>query len=283
MSGIDKLLGLGIGWRPELATMIDRRPDLGFVEVTAEHFPGARVPAAIDRLRERGMAVIPHGISLSLGGAEPVDRDRVRALADLAQRVGAPLVSEHVAFVRAGGVESGHLLPVPRTRAALETLVENVKVARDILGPVPLALENISTLFEWPDAQVPEADFVTELLDRTDSLLLLDIANVWANAKNLGGDPIALLRGLPLHRLAYCHVGGGEERDGVYHDTHAASVPAGVFDLVADLCALTDPPGVMIERDDHFPSEREIQAELDRLAQSVSAGAQRRREVASVG
>ncbi|MGB7157099.1 MAG: DUF692 domain-containing protein [Tepidisphaeraceae bacterium] len=269
-------LGLGIGWRPEIALTIDRRRDLGFVEITAEHFPGAQVPPAIDRLRERGLAVIPHGISLSLGGAEPVDRDRVRALGDLAKRVGAPLVSEHIAFVRAGGIESGHLLPVSRTRAGLEVVVENVKVARDLL-PVPLALENISILFDWPGAEMAEAEFVTEILERTDSLLLLDIANVWANAKNLGGEERALLRDLPLNRLAYVHVGGGEERDGVYHDTHAAPVPAGVFDLVESLCTLTHPPGVMIERDDDFPPDWELEAELDRLARAVQAGAERRR------
>jgi len=275
-------LGLGIGWRPQIALAIDRIPDLGFVEITAENFPRGAVPPAIDRLRERGLAVIPHGISLSLGGAEPIDRDRVRALADLARRVNAPFVSEHIAFVRAGGMEAGHLLPVPRTRAGLEATIENVKIARDLLAPLPLALENISTLFDWPNAEMSEADFVTEILDRTDSLLLLDIANIWANAKNLGGDPVELLRQLPLGRIAYCHVGGGEEHNGVYHDSHAAAVPEGVFELVTELCAITDPPGVMIERDDDFPPAAVIEAELDRLAQAVAEGA-RRREGAHVG
>ena len=272
---------LGIGWHPEIALTIDRRPNLGFVEITAEHFPGARVPAAIDRLRERGLSIIPHGISLSLGGAEPVDRARVRALADLAKRVGAPLVSEHIAFVRAGGAEAGHLLPVPHTRAGLEAVIENVKVARDLLAPIPLALENVSVLFDWPDAEMAEAEFVTEVLERTDSLMLLDIANVWANAQNLGGDPVALLRRLPLERLAYVHVGGGEERDGVYHDTHAAPVPGGVFNLVTELCAIATPPGVMIERDDDFPPGPVLEAELDRLAQAARDGF-RQREAARV-
>ena len=267
---------LGIGWRPEIAVTIDRRPDLGFVEITAEHFPGARVPVAIDRLRERGLSIIPHGISLSLGGAEPIDRARVRALADLAKRVGAPLVSEHIAFVRAGGAEAGHLLPVPRTRAGIEALIENVKVARDLLAPIPLALENVSILFDWPGAEMAEADFIGEVLERSDSLMLLDIANVWANAKNLGGDPVALLRRLPLERLAYVHVGGGEERDGVYHDTHAAPVPEGLFDLVTELCAVATPPGVMIERDDDFPPGPVLEAELDRLGQAVRDGSRRR-------
>src|SRR5688500_19191255 len=165
-------LGLGIGWRPEIAIPIERRRDLGFVEIVAEHFPSDRpIPRAFELLCERGLRVIPHGISLSLGGAEPVDVNRVRAMADLAKRVDAPLVSEHIAFVRAGGVEAGHLLPVPRTRAALDVLVENVLRAKEHL-PVPLALENISTLFDWPGAEMDEAEFVAEALQRTDSLML---------------------------------------------------------------------------------------------------------------
>src|SRR5688572_4820465 len=146
-------LGLGIGWRPEIAVAIDRRRDLGFVEIVAEHFPAGRpIPRALDVLRGRGVRVVPHGISLSLGSAEPLDVGRVRALAEVARRVDAPLVSEHIAFVRAGGVEAGHLLAVPRTRGALDVLVENVLRAKELLT-VPLALENISTLFAWPSAE----------------------------------------------------------------------------------------------------------------------------------
>ena len=109
--------GLGIGWRPELALAIDRRRGLGFVEIVAENIDPDRPPDALVRLMDRGVRVIPHGISLSLGGAEPIERPRVKRLADLANRFGSPLVSEHIAFVRAGGMEAGHLLPLPRTGA----------------------------------------------------------------------------------------------------------------------------------------------------------------------
>jgi uncharacterized protein (UPF0276 family) len=262
-------LGLGIGWRPEFALAIERRSDLGFVEIVAENIDSDDLPTPLAKLRDRGVRIIPHGISLSLGGAENVDLKRVEQLAKLAERFDAPLVSEHIAFVRAGGVESGHLLPVPRTRGAMNVLVENVLLAKRHL-PVPLALENISTLVAWPDAEMSEAEFVTELLERTDTLLLLDIANLWANCQNLGGDPVEMLRQFPLARLAYVHMGGGIERDGVYHDTHAAAVPDGAIDLLRQLCQLASPPGVMLERDDHFPSDRELNEELDRIARAMS-------------
>lgn len=266
-------LGLGIGWRREIALTIERRTDLGFVEIVADDFFGGRaLPAALMNLRERGLKIVPHGLSLSLGGAERVDARRVAELASVADRVGAPLVSEHIAFVRADGVEAGHLLPIPRTWAALDVLVENVLEAKKHL-PVPLALENISTLVEWPGAEMDEATFFRAALERTDSLMLLDIANLWANAKNFGRDALAELRELPLERLAYVHIGGGVERDGVYHDTHAARAPAGVIELLGELCAIATPPGAMLERDDHYPPPDQLNAELDAIAGAMTRGA----------
>ena len=272
-------LGVGIGWRSEIARTIERRRDLGFVELVAEHFPpSVALPIALENLHERGIRMIPHGLSLSLGGAERIDSRRVDALAQLAERVSAPLVSEHIAFVRAGEAEAGHLLPIPRTRAALDVLVENVLEAKKHL-PVPLALENISTLVQWPGAEMDEATFLREALERTDCLMLLDIANFGANAKNFGKSAVGELRQLPLERLAYVHVGGGFEKDGVYHDTHAHPTPPGVIELLEELCAMVDPPGVMLERDDHYPPPDRLNAELDAIADAMSVGAGRRAAV----
>lgn len=269
-------LGLGIGWRAEIALTIERRTDLGFVEIVAEHFsPERALPQSLVNLRERGLAIVPHGLSLSLGSAERIDPRRVDALANLATRVGAPFVSEHIAFVRSGDLEAGHLLPIPRTRAAIDILVENVREAQKRL-PAPLALENISTLVQWPGAEMDEATFVREILDRTDCLMLFDVANFWANAKNFGKDAVGELSALPLERLAYVHVGGGVERDGIYHDTHAAATPNGVLELLESLCTIASPPGVMLERDDDYPPPRQLNEELDAIAAAVSRGTSQR-------
>ncbi len=263
-------LGLGIGWRPEIALAIDRRRDLGFVELLAEDFfDGDRLPIPVEHLRERGVRIVPHGVGLSLGGAEPIDRKRLDALARLARRVDAPLVSEHIAFVRGGGIESGHLLPLPRTRAAVELVVANIREAKAALG-IPLAVENIASLFEWPDAEMDEAAFLAEVVERADVMLLLDIANVYANARNHGYDPHALLDRIPLERIAYVHVAGGTEKDGLYHDTHTHDVNRGVLELLGELCARTAIPGVMLERDDDFPSDAQLNAELDAIAECIA-------------
>ncbi len=268
-------LGLGIGWRPELALAIDRRRDLGFVELMAESFdPRGALPAPIERLRERGVALVPHGVSLSLGGAEALDRGRLAALARLAERVQAPLVSEHLAFVRGGGVESGHLLPLPRTREALDVVVGNLEIAKAAL-PVPLAVENIATLLEWPDGEMNEAEFLTEVLERSNALLVLDVENLYANARNHGYDPVEFLDAVPLERIAYVHVAGGVQRAGLYHDTHAHAVPREVLDLLTELSARTDVPGVMLERDDRFPAAALVNGELDAIAAAVASGTAR--------
>ena len=274
------LAGVGIGWRPELAGFVARHQGLGFAEVVAEGIhPGQPLPAGLGDLLERGVPVVPHGVRLSLGSAGEPDPARVQHLAGLAERLGAPLVSEHVAFVRGGGLEAGHLLPVPRTREALAVLVANVRLAQAGLG-VPLALEHVAALLEWPASELDEAAFLTELLERTDALLLLDVANLYANARNHGGDPLAFLDALPLERIAYVHVAGGVERDGLYHDTHAHPTPPAVLELVTELCSRfttrRDPPGVMLERDDAYPPEAELAAELDAIAAATRAGAPRR-------
>src|SRR4029450_4972474 len=113
--------------------------------------------------------------------------------------------------------------------------------------PLPLALEPIAALFDWPDNELDEADFLAEILDRTGAWLLLDIANVYANARNRAGDPADLLDRLPLERIAYVHVAGGAEHDGFYHATHTHPVPAEVLDLLGELSRRRRPPAVMLE------------------------------------
>ena len=264
-------LGRGAGWRPQIDGALARAEGLGFIEVIAESIGARGLPDGIVAARERGLHVVPHGIGLSLGGAERPDRRRLEQLASVAERTGAPLVSEHIAFVRAGGREAGHLLPVPRTRAALEIIAENVAIAQDML-PVPLALEHVAALVEWPGAEMDESTFVGELIERTGALLLLDLSNLYANAFNHGYDPLETLMRFPLDRVAYVHVGGGVHRDGVYHDTHAHPVVPEVLVLLEELFAVAAAPGVLLERDDDFPAEHELHAELDAIGRAMRDG-----------
>jgi uncharacterized protein (UPF0276 family) len=269
-------LGVGIGWRSELAMFIERHGDLDFVEVIAEEFSAAdRLPMPLAMLRSCGVAIVPHGISLSLGGAEPPHPERLKSLARLARLLDAPLVSEHLAFVRAGGMESGHLLPLCRTRQTLEVVAANIRQAANAL-PVPLAIENIASLVEWPNNDMDEASFLAEVLDRTDTGLLLDVSNLYGNALNHGWEPEQFLDRVPLERISYVHVAGGVERNGLYHDSHAHPVMPAVLELLEELCSRVTPPGVLLELDDQFPADDQITAELAAIADAVSRGTARR-------
>lgn len=276
-------LGTGIGWRPEIAEAVEGMPGIDWVEVVAENVCPGHLPESLLRLRGRGVTVVPHGVSLGLGGAERPDEGRLAALAERAETLGSPLVTEHIAFVRAGGamtaspaIEAGHLLPVPRTRDALDVLCENVRIAQDAL-PVPLAVENIAALIAWPGEEMTEGQFLYELADRTGVRLLIDVANLHTNHVNLGEDPAEALAELPLEALAYVHVAGGFERDGVWHDSHAHPVPEPVLDVLTDLASRVSPPGVLLERDENFPEADEMERELDAIRHAVGKGAEGRR------
>ncbi|WP_443065986.1 DUF692 domain-containing protein [Streptomyces sp. NBC_00503] len=260
-------LGVGIGWRPEIADAVAGLEGLDWVEVVAENICPGHLPEPLQRLLDRGVRVVPHGVSLGIGGADRPDPAKLAALGERAVALGAPLVTEHIAFVRTSSqtpgrtLEAGHLLPVARTWDSLHVLCENVRIAQDCL-PVPLALENIAALVSWPGEELTEGQFLTELVERTGVRLLIDVANLHTNRVNRGEDPATVLDGIPLEALAYVHVAGGVERDGVWHDTHAHPVPGVVLDVLAELRARVEPAGVLLERDDDFPAGAELAGEL---------------------
>ncbi|MFI0235234.1 DUF692 domain-containing protein [Streptomyces sp. NPDC016845] len=271
-------LGTGIGWRPEIADIVEAMPGIDWVEAVAENVCPGHLPDSLLRLRARGVTVVPHGVSLGLGGAERPDEHRLADLAARAEALGSPLVTEHIAFVRAGGertasplLEAGHLLPVPRTEDALDVLCENIRIAQDAL-PVPLAVENIAALFGWPGERMTEGQFLYELVERTGVRLLIDVANLYTNYVNRGEDPGRALDEMPVEAIAYVHVAGGFKRDGVWHDSHAHPVPRAVLDILADLASRVAPPGVLLERDENFPyDETELEREVAKIRETVAA------------
>lgn len=267
-------LGVGIAWRPPIDDLATAR---AFTEVVAENVDPADPPPT---LRRPGLAVVPHGVELGLAGAEPPDPARLDRLATLATTLHAPLVSEHVAFVRAGAdragvhgdvLEAGHLVPAPRTYEALGVLCDNVRRAQDAL-PVPLAVENIAATLRWPEDELDEPDFLVELVERTGVALLLDVANLYGTCVAHGGDPHAMLRRLPLTEVAYVHIAGGTLRDGLYADTHADPMHDAVLALLTDVVRLTgtNHPPVLLERDENIRPDV-VAAEVARIEEAVRA------------
>ncbi|MFJ2757556.1 DUF692 domain-containing protein [Nocardioides sp. NPDC087217] len=271
--------GIAVAWRPAIAELLQTYAAsgrLGFTEVVAENTAPEQVPQAV---RDLGVPVIAHGVTLGLAGADRPAEDRLTRLAELAEVLDSPFVSEHVAFVRASGspdplhgdvLEAGHLLPPPRTKDSLDVLVDNVRIAQGQL-PVPLAIENIAATFTWPEDTISEPDFLTELVERTGVRLVLDVANLYASAVARSSDPVADLARFPLDAVAYMHVAGGTEREGLYIDTHAHPMPTPVLSLLAtavEAYAGRRLPGIMLERDADV-SPQTVDPEFTKLAEAI--------------
>ncbi len=274
--------GVGVGFRPELSAGLLRAPEsVDFLEVVAESLYSRG-----DWLRE-AMAlravwpVIPHGVKLSLASAEGVDLERARKLGELARQLRAPMVSEHVALTRAGGREIGHLTAVPFTREAVTVVARNVAATRRLLPDVPFLLENIAWTLRWPGDAMGEGDFHHEVVRATGCGLLLDVANVYANARNSGVAPRALLESFPLDAVAMVHVAGGVLEDGFFFDTHAHAVSSEVMDLVALVLERCGDVPIVLERDGRFPPFEETARELAALRALSGAATVRERVVES--
>ncbi len=281
--------GTAIAWRAPIADDLARLADKGrlqFTEVVAENVDPTNPPAALRDLAAR-VTVIPHGVSLGLADASMPDPSRLDRLGDLAELFDAPLVSEHLAFVRAADtpdalhgdvLEAGHLMPPPRTRQMLEIACENIALAQAEL-PVPLAIENIAALLSWPEDEFDEPDFLTQIVRETGVRIVLDVANLHASATARGTDPQEELQRFPLDAVAYVHVAGGTERDGLYIDTHGHPVPNSVADLLTAYVAQRtaagkDLPGIMLERDTDVRPEAVLQ-DLDVIDRAVVQGLSR--------
>jgi hypothetical protein len=269
----------GLLWRPALAAGILENLDrIDLIEVIADGYFDAP-KQEIEALRTMGANVplVLHGVSMGLASAAPVEKKRIERMARLIDRVRPDHWSEHLAFVRGGGVEIGHLAAPPRTQATIEGTAENLARVARVTG-MPL-IENVATLIDPPASTCSEADWIRSIARETGAGLLLDLHNLYANAINFGSDPAELLGSLPLERVREVHLAGGRWLRGRLLDDHLHAVPDPVFDLLSLLGARAPNLDVIVERDDCLPPIEVLLAELDRARAALSSG-RRAREAA---
>ena len=259
------VLGVGMGYRDPLRKEILQYPDgIDFLEITADNFlqsPNTRW-VFLDALRSR-YSLIPHGLNLSLGSAEGLNREYLSELTELVQRVNPPWWSEHIAFTKAEGVEIGHLSPLPFNRASIDAFCDNVCEAQDRIE-TPLILENITYTVDLPWHEMEENKFLGELLDRTGCGLLLDVTNLFINSQNHGYDPVEFLKTIPPERIIQLHFVGGMMKDGKWIDNHSQNTQDDIFQLIDSVLQYAPVKGVILERDANFPPFTTIADELER-------------------
>lgn len=279
---IDQLprLGVGLGFRRPLARqIIDHAGEIDFLEIISEHYLGfSRYDKRELRELRRRFTLVPHGLSLSPGTLEPADERYLRDVNRLVRKVDAPWWSDHLAMTRAGRIDIGHLAPVPMTREMLEVVCRNITRAKDRVRR-PFAIENIAYTLQLPGADVSEAGFISRVLERTDSGLLLDLMNLHANSRNHGYDPYLFLDSIPLRRVVQVHIIGGHYAGGVLVDSHSRPTPEEVWRMLEFVARRTEIKAVLLEWDELFPEFNVIVEQLER-ARAILAGAQSHQEVA---
>lgn len=252
-------LGTGIGFRPELKSLIFlNRDKISFIEIIAEHYMD--VPE--EKLRELDLLkahfiVIPHAINLSLGSAEGLDHAYVQKLKTLIEYIDPPYWSEHISYTRAHGIDAGHLSPVIFNEIFLDVLKRNIEEVKGIIA-YPLILENITYHIDLPGRTYSDVEFLNKLQKETGCGLLLDITNLYINSKNMHFDPYAFVDALNHGSVVQLHYVGYEEGAGQIVDTHAAKTSPELFELMRHVVAKQQPKGILLERDDRFEEEAEI-------------------------
>ena len=256
--------GAGLGLRRALMgpLLSMRQGAVDFMEVAPENWigVGGRLGKQFRQLTER-YPVVLHGLSLDIGGPDPVDEDLVRSVRGLMGEMDVPLYSEHLSYCAAQG-HLYDLLPIPFTEEAVRHVAARVRQVQDIIGQ-PIALENAS-YYAQPLAELSEVEFINAVIKESGCDLLLDVNNIYVNSINHRYDPVEFLDALPLERVRYIHVAGHyDEADDLKVDTHGTDVIDPVWALLAQAYQRLGPTPTLLERDFNLPP-------LDELLQEVT-------------
>lgn len=268
MSLIHSHLGFGLGLRTShYQTIINDKPDVDWFEIISENFlvPGGRPWHYLDQIRV-DYPIVMHGVSLSIGSTDPLDRDYLNQLKQLIKTIQPPWVSDHLCWTNVGGHNTHDLMPMPYTEEALSHVVNRVKQVQDFLGQ-RILLENPSSYVAFADSSLSEWEFMAELAKQADCLLLLDINNIYVSSFNHNFDSMMYLNAMPVDRVQQFHLAGHYLAGDFIIDTHDAPIIDPVFDLYAQALKRFGEVSVMIERDDNIPPLDELIEELDKVKQ----------------
>ena len=252
----------GIGLRaPHVREVLERRPVVAWFEIHSENYfaDGGPVLATLDRIRA-DYPLAMHGVGMSLGSTDPLDRGHLAKLKRLADRVNPAVISEHLCWSGVGGRHFNDLLPLPYTEEALDHVCARVAAVQDFLVR-ELVVENVSSYYAYPESTVPEHEFVAAVAARTGCRLLVDVNNIYVNARNHGIDPHAYLAAIPRAAVAEIHLAGFDDSGPILIDTHGAPVAPEVWRLYAEAIARFGPVPTLIEWDTDIPAFAVLQRE----------------------
>lgn len=264
-------LGFGLGLRVDhYETILNTSPAVDWFEIISENYlvPGGKPLHYLDRIRER-YPLVMHGVSLSIGSTDPLNRDYLKQLKELAARVQPAWISDHLCWTGVHGRNMHDLLPLPYTEETIDHVAARIRQVQDFLGR-QILIENVSSYVSFAQSQLSEWDFLRAISERADCLLLFDVNNIYVSSVNHGFDPIDYLNGIPADRVQQFHLAGHEDHGRYIIDTHDQPVPDPVWDLYAHALRRFGSISTMIERDDNIPPLAELIEELQH-ARSIAA------------
>lgn len=256
--------GFGIGLRPaHYQTIVDTLPALDWFEIISEDFMLEGGPSLyyLDKIREK-YPMAMHGVSLSIGSSDPLDKDYLQRLKTLVNRIEPLWVSDHLCWTGVNGVNIHDLMPLPYTQECITHVVNRIRQVQDYLGQ-PILLENVSSYVSYRALEMTEWEFLTQVAEQADCFILLDINNIYVNAFNHGFNVKDYLNGVPKKRIRQFHLAGHDNLTTHIVDTHDDSIIDEVWKLYEMALELFGPVATLIERDAKIPSVTELIKELD--------------------
>lgn len=261
-------LGAGIGLRFEHVDRILAEPvAVPWFEVVSENYMhrGGLVRRQIRAAAER-WPIVCHGVSINLGGTDPLDDDYLARLRRFADEIDSPWVSDHLCFTGMDGTAMNDLLPLPRTEEAAAHVAARVRRIQETLGR-PFLVENVSSYVDpTPPGGLDEAEFAGAVCELADCGMLLDVNNVHVNAVNFDRDAWDTLRRMPLDRVVQLHLAGPEPKGKLLLDTHGAEIQPAVWELTRRLLPELGPTSALVEWDNNMPPLERLLAEQAKAA-----------------
>ncbi|MFN7097327.1 MAG: DUF692 domain-containing protein [Gammaproteobacteria bacterium] len=257
-------LGFGLGLRSQhYETILTTKPVLDWFEVITENYieAGGKPLFYLDKIREL-YPIVMHGVALSIGGTDPLDKHYLQQVKNLRNRIEPMWISDHLCWTGVQGINTHDLLPMPYTMEAVKHIVSRIHYVQEYFGQ-QILLENVSSYITYTDSEMSEWDFINEISSQADCMILLDINNVYINAFNHGFDAYQYLDNISSHRVKQFHLAGHSHCGNYLVDTHDADIIPVVWALYDYACRRFGHISVMIERDDNIPPLADLLSELD--------------------
>jgi uncharacterized protein len=257
-------IGYGLGLRtPYYEDILASKPEVDWFEIITENYlvPGGNPLRYLDKIREL-YPMVMHGVSLSLGGTDPLDLVYLGQVKELAERVEPVWVSDHLCWTGVHGVNLHDLLPLPYTQETVNHVVSRIQQVQELLAR-PILIENVSSYLTFTHSEMTEWEFIVEIIKQSGAFILLDVNNVYVSSINHRFNALDFIHAMPKERVAQIHLAGHTSHENYLIDTHDAPVPKEVWELYKATIAHLGKVSTMIERDDNYPPFAELLSEMN--------------------